>query len=234
MPGSERFVITFRKQEARRLLVYLIAADVLFAALYLLVHILMPEVRWGPFYGLLDLDSEVSIPTWFSSLQLFVIGAALFAIARFGAKHKWFLQLGAVVLVGASIDEAAGVHEKITETVNNLGIEVLQAVMIEGHGAWIVPYLAIGLVLLLVCARPTLDIMRSHRGPALLVIGGASIFVLGAVGLEILSYFLRDGADLMYSLEVAAEEFLEMIGATLVLYGVISYGFEVHARDRST
>lgn len=234
MSGNDHFVITFRKQEARRLLVYLVVVDVLLAALYVLVHILAPEVRWGPFSRLLDLDSEVSIPTWFSSLQLFVIGAALFSIARFGEKHKLFLRLGALVLVGASIDEAAAVHEKITDTVDNVGIELLQALMIQGHGAWIVPYLVIGLVLLLVCARPAVDILRSHQGPALLVITGASIFVLGAVGLEIGSYFLRDGAELLYSLEVAAEEFFEMLGATLVLYGVINYSFEVHARDGSS
>ncbi|MEX0601448.1 MAG: hypothetical protein WD205_12435, partial [Rhodothermales bacterium] len=67
----------------------------------------------------------------------------------------------------------------------------------------------------------------------LFVIGGMSVFVLGAVGLEISSYlFLREGATLAYLLEVAAEEFFEMVGVTIVLLGIVRYGVEVRGHTQ--
>jgi len=48
-------------------------------------------------------------------------------------------------------------------------------------------------------------------------------FLLGGVGLEAIGYqFLRSGSTpLLYSAEVALEEFLEMSGASITLYGTI-------------
>ena len=52
--------------------------------------------------------------------------------------------------------------------------------------------------------------------------------MLGGVGLEIISYqFLReDETSLFYIVEVAFEEFLEMLGASLILYGAILFSSE--------
>jgi len=52
---------------------------------------------------------------------------------------------------------------------------------------------------------------------------GMGFVVLGGVGLEAIGYqFLRSGSTpLLYSAEVALEEFLEMSGASVTLYGAI-------------
>lgn len=53
---------------------------------------------------------------------------------------------------------------------------------------------------------------------------GAGVFLLGAVVLEIIAYeFLADEPLFYYILEVAAEEFLEMLGATSILCGAAFY-----------
>ena len=53
---------------------------------------------------------------------------------------------------------------------------------------------------------------------------GFAIFLLGVVGLEVISFQFLRGEDVpqyLYRLEVAIEEFLEMIGITIVLYGAV-------------
>ncbi|MEX2399948.1 MAG: hypothetical protein WD423_04195 [Rhodothermales bacterium] len=220
-------------RDVRRLIAMLIGVEILFLAIFLLMHVIFPEVEWGALSRLFDFDHEMSIPTWFSSTQLFAAGAVLYAVSRSSEKHKWFLRLGALVLVFASVDEGAAIHESISSRVRNAESGISQSLMINDHGAWIVPYAIAGVTLLVICARPALDILRNHRRPSLFVIGGMSVFVLGAVGLEISSYlFLREGATLAYLLEVAAEEFFEMVGVTIVLLGIVRYGVEVRGHTQ--
>ena len=51
---------------------------------------------------------------------------------------------------------------------------------------------------------------------------GFATFLVGVVGMEIISFQFLRGADIptyLYRIEVAIEEFLEMVGITIVLYG---------------
>jgi hypothetical protein len=46
--------------------------------------------------------------------------------------------------------------------------------------------------------------------------------LLGVIGLELASYvFLREDSGVWYEVEVAAEEFLEMAGTSVILYAIL-------------
>lgn len=235
MTRDSSFQFIFSVQDARRLLLYLVLVELALVAAYVLIHILLSQYWWGPLGQLSDLGHDHSVPSWFAAVQLFAAGMVLFPISRLEPDHKWFIRLGALVLLFLSVDEGASIHEKVTGFAKVQDVAVLQAFMIENHGAWIIPYLIAGVVLLAINIKPIVAIFRKHRVASLLVIAGAVTVVSGAMGLEVLSYlYLRDGADQLLRAEVAAEEFLEMLGVSLVLYGILIYGIGLqHQSGRS-
>lgn len=228
----DTLVLSFDSRWIRRAFVSLIIVECVLVAIYLIIHVIAPDVRWGPLSLLFDLDRDLSIPSWFSSIQLFVASAVLFAVSTATDKHVWFLRLGFLAILFASIDEGAAIHEKVTGAASLYEIDFLQMLMINDHGAWIAPYLLAGVLLIFASVRPILDIYKNHRRPSLLVIGGTLVFIIGAVGFEVVSFLflLREHGGALYSLEVAAEEFFEMIGVTLVLCGIVTFGVEVENR----
>jgi hypothetical protein len=65
---------------------------------------------------------------------------------------------------------------------------------------------------------------KTHRRQTAIMASGFAIFLIGAAGLEVVGYqFLRGEPSLsyFYQLEVALEEFLEMIGISITVYGAI-------------
>lgn len=227
---SSPVVLPYDRRDAKRLLIALLALELALVALYALMHIALPDASWGPFAGAFDLDAELSIPAWFSSVQLFLAGSTLLIVSRFDRSHRWFLVVGSLVLIFLSADEGAGLHERITVVARGGEISVLEALMIRNHGAWIVPYLLAGLALFILTIKPAIRIFQKHRRPSIWVIIGALTVVTGAVGLEIASYFLERGGEVeTYLVEVAAEEFLEMLGVTLVFYGILIFGIELQS-----
>jgi len=227
------FTLTYDYRNAKRLLIALLGLELFLVALYVMMHIALPDVRWGPFADAFDLDADLSIPAWFSSVQLFLAGGALLAASCFDRRHRWFLVLGSLVLIFLSVDEGAGLHERITVVARGSEIGVLEALMIRNHGAWIMPYLLVGVLLIVIAIKPAISIFQEHRRPSLWVIIGALTFMSGAVGLEISSYFLeRRRAAVGYLVAVAAEEILEMLGVSLVLYGILIFGIEVQSNEK--
>jgi len=70
--------ITYRSEDAKKLLIGLIGLEVLFAASYIFMFA-WPGVPSMPraVLQLLDLNLEASLPTWFATVQLAAIGAVL-------------------------------------------------------------------------------------------------------------------------------------------------------------
>jgi hypothetical protein len=91
------------------------------------------------------------------------------------------------------------------------------------HGLWVFIYAIIGLILLLANLRAFVAMWNRYRHATSIMAIGMGFFLLGGVGLEAIGYqFLRSGSTpLLYSAEVALEEFLEMSGASITLYGTI-------------
>jgi len=230
------FKILLNKQDAGKILRLLIASEIFFLVVYVIMSIVAPQVKWGPFEPLFDLDNESSIPTWFSSAQLVVIATLLWAISRSYSRYRWFYVLGAIVFLFLSIDETVQLHERLSMSANAYDIKALKSIMIGEHGAWILPYILAGLIILFLARKPIIEIYRNHRKPFLYVLIGALVAAVGLIGIEVLSYLgMREsGSELVYSIEVAPEEFFEMIGVSIVLYGIILLGSGLQTTDEKS
>ncbi|MFQ5644127.1 MAG: hypothetical protein ACE5FQ_10595 [Thiogranum sp.] len=211
----------FNLEDANRLLVALISFEVSLAAIFALdVISLIPSVFHKPF----DLDGEGTIPAWFSSMQLFVIGILFLFSRHWPQTHQivkpGFLRVIGIGFVFLSMDEAASIHERITALLKH--IEWVPRFE-GGHGIWIPVYLSIAVVLLGIGRRTIISMLNTYPRQMLIMFFGVVLFIIGGIGMEIISYwYLRGtGLTLLYKAEVAIEEFLEMSGASIVLYGAI-------------
>jgi hypothetical protein len=172
-----------------------------------------------------DVDGEMTVPAWYSALQLFLCALLIVSIAhrsrgsRF-ARHWWVLAAGFVFL---SLDEAASYHEAVNDKVHSL----------IGHGPtfiWAIPGMIVaGIVGLLFV--PFLRHLPTRTG-RLFVVAGFT-FVSAAAGLELVGSAIIDahgGPDrddstqnLPYIAETTIEEFLEMASVALFAYALASY-----------
>jgi hypothetical protein len=220
------------KERLRMLLGLLIAFEAILVAAYLV------PVLSSPTYtslALFDLDSESSIPVWFSAVQLFAIAAGCLALGdlalRYGSPHAWFPLLAATAFCYLSVDEAAAIHEKITRHTSHIGwVPRFRG----GYGTWVFVYVPLLLVGIAACLRPIKSWVRHHAGPTRWFVTGGAVFFGGAVGLEVASYVSEVGlwSKRLHRLQIAAEELLEMLGASLMLFGVLSA--YVRVRDAQT
>lgn len=209
--------LTFSRKDATRFFLFLVG----FAA-FLIAAYFVDKALGSPFWffeRLFNIDGENSFPAWFSSIQLFLIGAFLMLKGWRADPERgparWFYLTGAAGFVFLSADEALAIHESVTQAL--LKVEWLYR--FEGdHGMWIPIYLALAVIALAVTWRQVWRMWSYNRGPFVVMALGAGMFLFGAVGLEIVAYEFLSGSPL-YVLEVAAEEFLEMVGASTMLLG---------------
>lgn len=155
---------------------------------------------------LFKLGYEGSIPTWLSSVQLFLIAVVLTPLAArdFDSNRvgTWAVALVPLSFAALSLDEVAKLHEML--------------------GAVLVPLVAVvaGTV-----AIKLWTYVRNRRQAMLLMVWGAVILGGSAVGLEIAAKFVVDDSTVQRALALA-EESGELIGANLILWGalvVVSY-----------
>ena len=209
------------------------AAGKLFAVLLLfeacLVLIYLFDVFAGmprPVHILFDLDAERTIPAWFSSAQLSCIGLVLL-LSRFWPQQPhpevaWFFLFTGLGFLFLSIDEAFELHEKVTGLLRPF--EWIPRFR-GNHGIWIPIYLIVMILLAFLFRHAIAALFQAYPRRIRIVLAGLAVFFIGAVGMEVISYqYVRPlgQSSIWYKLEVALEEFLEMAGASLVLYGVLS------------
>ena len=219
-------------EDARRVLWGAIGIELLLVAAYLVLFV-FDLLSLGPIALLFELDSDYALPVWFSTIQLFVVGSLLLMMAATNQRPDQlstaFLTVVGLGFLFLSADEAAAIHERITLLMKKLGADAL---LIRGHGGWISVYVLVGIAGAVAVRkhlwRAWTQFPRESRIAAL----GAGVYVGGGIGVEVLSYlFLRDDvARIFYRLGVAAEEFLEMSGISLILYAVLLL---IHRRSRS-
>lgn len=171
------------------------------------------------------LDNEQSVPTAFAFLLLLACAGASGVIAwrvrregLEGARH-WTAVSALFVVV--ALDELMAVHERAIEPLREqLGTGGLL------NFAWVIPGMAVAVLLAAVFARFLLRLPASTRR---LTILAAALFLGGALGFEMLggAYADRQGTDgLGYAAISTTEETLELVGATVFIYAALR-----HLRD---
>lgn len=168
-----------------------------------------------------DLAKENNIPTYFSALLLLSASLLVGLIARLVRKtgalfYRHWLALS-LIFAYLSVDEAASLHERLGEPVRY----VLDPGGVFTY-AWVIP--GMGLLALFVLAYGRFFLHLPLRWKALF--GGAgALYVLGALGLEMLGawYASQYGVTFTLSMITLAEEVLEKGGIACFVYGLLDY-----------
>jgi hypothetical protein len=208
-------------RDAFKVLVCLILCEIAFCGIYLADFLLDHPAWW--IYELFSIDLEANIPAWFSTIQLFLIGFVfLFMGYRKGhtpPPSKLGTKIFGFGFIYLSLDEGAIIHEKLTWVfINNPLVPYFHG----RHGVWIVVYGSLAILLTVLLQKDLRDLWKTCRRPALIFLLGGIIFLFGTAGMETLTFFyLNESNRLLYVIEVIIEEFLEMSGASILLYSVL-------------
>lgn len=171
-----------------------------------------------------DLDFEGGIATWYSAFQL--LGIAI--LSTLFVRKKAALAQGSPVLLGLpiifllmGIDEIARIHERIGK---------YSDVLLPAGSRANTPFQETGIWMFLVgIPFIVFFLLWLHRLRKKLIGYGAEInrlgmgvflLLLGALGIELLSNFLSNNSSQLIG--IALEEGLEMIGATVIFWAVLS------------
>lgn len=165
--------------------------------------------------ALFNLGVESNLPTWFSSMQFFVIALVLFVIVVRDVRPKhpktWPLGMVPLLFLVLSIDEVAMLHER-AENLGALNPSVFWArTLLPLAIVWLIG-LGFGAA---VAFRPY---VRDRRDARLLLAGGLGILLFAAVILEFAASFVGE-TSLVYRGLGFAEEYGEMLGGTIILWG---------------
>jgi hypothetical protein len=207
------------------------------------------EVEFLQPLRLFDVGEERSIPTWFESI-LFLLCSMLLAVIAAAKKQRndrYSLHWGvlSIILLLLSLDEVASIHEAIGQQSERL---LHSATGLTPGGAisffWVVPGAIFVLIVLLAYLRFLADLPRTTR--RLFLFAGA-LFVLGALGLEMLTAQVVSSSGgianwiesssggivgqerasaiptILKGLQTSVEEMFEMLGLTAFVYALLAY-----------
>jgi len=174
--------------------------------------------------GLLSLDSEANIPTFFSALLLTIAALLLAVIAALAAqmkkpdRSKWaILSVGFLIM---AVDETASIHERFIHPIRELlGNESLGVF----YYAWIIPGILLVLALGLFFLGFVWRLPATTRSTIILA---ATLYLAGAIGIEMIGGVYDEtygDANLTYAMIAAVEEGLEMAGLIVFLYALLGY-----------
>ncbi len=171
---------------------------------------------------LFNIGSDGNIPTFYSAVAILFCALLLILIARASRKDRyrsigyWYGMAG--VFVFLSVDEMLMLHERAIEPLRT---------MFDASGlfyyAWVLPYGIGVLVFVAIYAR---FLFRLRRRTRVLFLTAGTIYVLGAVGVEMLSglYFeTHGGSNPVYVALQTVEETLEMSGIVLFIFALADY-----------
>lgn len=221
-PGETRRIpLALAGRRLLPLLAACVAVLVLASVLAEIYENVIEGTRWRKAAAFVSMDNEANLPTWFSTVLLLACAALAWTIAR--AEHaigarRWRHWIGVVaIFLYLSLDEAGRLHERFINPLRDL---------LGAGGAlqytWIVVAIPVVIAVVVIYAGFVRDLPRRPRA---LVIGGAILYVGGAIGMEAVSGAYRDahGAGLGFGLLTTGEETLEMTGVLLAIAGLGAY-----------
>ena len=174
------------------------------------------------FAPLFDFKAERNVPAWFSTVQLFLASMLAFMIyldRRLDGTRNvaHWAGLGFIMLY-MSLDEAISLHERTTEPIReSLGLGGYL------YFSWVI----LGAFAVAAVALIYVSFLKSlPKRTAVLIILAGTVFVAGALGLELVGGAIHDkgGRDgLTYNVVAATEELLEMVGIATFIFALSDY-----------
>jgi hypothetical protein len=168
-----------------------------------------------------DLDGERNMPTYFSSLVLFISSLLLGMVAVYKHKeadrYKLHWAILSIIFLCLSVDEAICIHENFNPLRTMLGVGGFL------YYAWVIP----GIVFVVVFAVSYLKFLFHLPVKSRVLFSAAAIiYVGGTLGGELIGGRHADLygiQNLTYSFITTVEETLEMIGMVLFIYALLEY-----------
>ena len=192
-------------------------------------HVVIQMIRFATgdkfLFGLVPLfsiGSDGNLPTFYSAFAILFCALLLALIARASRKDR-YLSIGywygmAVVFLFLSVDEMLMLQERATEPLR---------MMFGASGlfyyAWVLPY---GIGVLVFAAIYARFLFRLHRRTRFLFLAAGTIYVLGAIGVEMLSglhFESHGGGNPTYVALQTIEETLEMTGIVIFIFALADY-----------
>lgn len=217
------------------IVVLFFAADSFFGIAHLFNYVV--DLSFGGSTYLLKLNSERSIATTYSSIQLLCIAALAVIVVYHNVNWKdirfWALLALPLVFLFLAIDETMRFHEELgVESDRLLPDGDRSSTFFQRTGIWMfvlgLPFLATFLLL----AESVKGFFTVSPGSYKKVIFGMFILLCGALGFELLSNLSTDSKSAGYVIEVFFEESTELVGATIILWGMHDLASEYSGASR--
>ena len=182
---------------------------------------------WGEFcvdlvMHAFNMDAEANVPTYFNTIILF-IPAVLFAaiaVTKFLDKDKFRVHWAglATLFLYLSVDEASVLHEKL--------IKPMRSALDPGgifYFAWIIPGIAFILIVGLMYLRFFLNLETKFK---ILFFASILLYFGGVIGGEMVSGYFAESIgqkNFTYAVAASLEESIELIGASMLIYTLLTY-----------
>ncbi len=216
---SQQFIT---QKKLNFLLVGLITFEVLIVIIYL-GSILVSGKPYPPF----DMNGQMTISSLLQALHLFVIGL-IPLILLFQEWHskiypsRWFKLTFGILLIYGAIDEVWKIHLQLKNWIPWLG-----------ERGWLQLYIVLFIMPLIIFYSELRFLWRSYRKETFLALLGMFIFGIGGFGAEVFKDIAKPLLSLFFTQDflttfiekfrIAFEEFFELIGENLVVYGFLLF-----------
>ncbi len=178
------------------------------------------SIKW--LFNLFNIRTEGNFPAYYSSIAILFASFLLGFISLFrkinGLSYSLWLVLS-IIFFYLSIDESVQLHERV-------GVLFDKNISLTGYlsWGWVIPYGLLFIIFAVVYYFKFLP-QLPKKIYWLFIISG-SIYVIGAIGVEMLAaknYDSDDFSEIQNAIYYSIEEFLEMIGIALFIYSLLLY-----------
>ncbi len=208
--------LTASWQEVPFLVRLLFIADFVMASLFVLSRVVHAQI--GNVAQFVDMDREMNLPTWWSSLQLSLVAILLLTVAVL-CRRLWPV-IAAAGFALLSLDEFAMIHELIGVWVDQ-NVVARSDTIFSTSGIWFLICAPLFVVAFGLVAWMAWKDLRRDMKVIKLLAAGIGLFLLGAVVVESFSN-LTPWMSWQYRVQVLVEESFEMVGVTLMAWaGVV-------------
>lgn len=215
---------TLKPKRVVQFLLCIIAVLTAMHVTQLAIYFYIDDSKIFDFVEIIDFDYEANIPSFYSSAAIIFCAALLWIIGlqkrRDKAPFRYHWIGLAVIFTFLGVDEAIALHEDIGDFVEDEDLVEAEGFL---YFAWVVPY---GILLFLFAASYFKFVLALPKQTKILFITAGTIFISGAVGIEVVSANeadLNDTDTLYYSVLYTIEELCEMFGIVIFCYGILRY-----------
>jgi len=178
------------------------------------------ENKW--IFQMFDVGHEANVPTFFAVLLFIILSASALVCGIYdkfvhAVKKDWFPWIiVSCVLLFLSLDELAQVHEQLTFHTQY----ILRDVSGLFYFAWVIPY---GILVVLFAAYLIPFFLKLPRYTRNIILLGAGVFILGALGAEMISarfYEIGGAYHPGFIIASSVEETMEIMGQLIAMFGL--------------